>query len=272
MSVIGEAAAIVGITDVAVKSIRGLYDFLRAINDAPGDIALLRVHVKYIKDKLSDLEFLSGADARTVDEIKETGIATVINDCGTQCDEFEKLVGTWIKHDEKSWRDKIRVALNQSRIQKYKAVLWSAARELDSAVGILNLRINVSNRSPEQQAASMNQLKEEMVLWAVEADARRNSVPPPLVRIAQSDEDEAECVRKELEAGDTTLEEFIKRCKATAAALQATRLDQQIGMIQTGEEAFAQVGMPKESVEKVSRQHILDVITEKKGKSQIGIW
>ena len=139
MSVIGEAAAIIGITDVAVKSIKGLYEFLRAINDAPGDIVLIRVDVQGLQAKLSDLEFLSKADARTVDEIKETGIAEVINDCGTQCDELEKLVGKWIKHDEKSWRDKVRVALNQSRIQKYKAVLWSAARELDSAVNILNL-------------------------------------------------------------------------------------------------------------------------------------
>ena len=139
MSVIGEAAAIVGITDVAVKSINGLYDFLQAIDDAPKDIELLRVDVKDVQDKLSKLGFLSRADARTADEIKETGIVTVINDCGTQCDEFEKLVGEWIKHDDKSLRDKIRVALNQSRIQKYKAVLCSTARELDSAVGILTL-------------------------------------------------------------------------------------------------------------------------------------
>ncbi|KAI4958791.1 hypothetical protein J4E86_004397 [Alternaria arbusti] len=272
MSVIGEAAAIIGITDVAIKSIKGLYDFLRAIDDAPEEIALIRVDVKDLHAKLSSLEFLSKADARTVDEVKETGIAKVINDCGTQCDEFEKLVVKWIKHDDKSWRDKIRVALNQSRIQKYKGVLWSAARDLDSAVGILTLKINVSNRSPEQQAASINQLKEAMVSWAVEADARRNDVPPRLVAIAESDEDEAEYVQQELKAGDTALEKFIQRCKATTAHLQAVKLEQQIGDIHTGEEAYAQVGMPKESVEKVSRQHIGSVTTEKKGKSQIAIW
>ena len=105
MSVIGEAAAIIGITDVAIKSIKGLYDFLRAIDDAPEEIALIRVDVKDLHAKLSSLEFLSKADARTVDEVKETGIAKVINDCGTQCDEFEKLVVKWIKHDDKSWRD-----------------------------------------------------------------------------------------------------------------------------------------------------------------------
>jgi len=133
-------------------------------------------------------------------------------------------------------------------------------------------RINVSNRSPEQQAASMNQLKEAMVSWAVEADARRNDVPPRLVAIAESDEDEAEYVQKELKAGDTALEEFLQRCKTTASHLQAVKLDQQIGDIHTGEEAYAQVGMPKESVEKVSRHHVGDVTTEKKGRSQIGIW
>ncbi|KAI4620644.1 uncharacterized protein J4E87_006969 [Alternaria ethzedia] len=271
MSVIGEAAAIIGITDVAVKSIKGLYEFLRAIKDAPRDIVLIRVDVQGLQAKLSDLEFLSKADARTVDEVKETGIAKVINDCGTQCDEFEKLVGKWIKHDDKSWRDKLRVALNQSRIQKYKAVLWSAARELDSAVGILTL-INVSNRSPEQQAASMNQLGEELALLAVEADARRNDVPPRLVAIAESDEDEAEYVQQELKAGDTALEEFIQRCKATTAHLQAVKLDQQIGNIQTGEEGYAQVGMPLEAVEKVSRHHVGNVTTGKKGTSQIGIY
>jgi len=133
-------------------------------------------------------------------------------------------------------------------------------------------KINVSNRSPEQQAASINQLKEAMVSWAVEADARRNDVPPRLVAIAESDEDEAEYVQQELKAGDTALEKFIQRCKATTAHLQAVKLEQQIGDIHTGEEAYAQVGMPKESVEKVSRQHIGSVTTEKKGKSQIAIW
>jgi len=133
-------------------------------------------------------------------------------------------------------------------------------------------RINVSNRSPEQQAASMNQFKEALVLWAVEADARRNDVPPRLVAIAESDEDEAEYVQKELKAGDTALEEFIQRCKATTAHLQAVKLDQQIGNIQTGEEAYAQVGMPLEAVEKVSRHHVGNVTTGKKGTSQIGIY
>jgi hypothetical protein len=132
--------------------------------------------------------------------------------------------------------------------------------------------MNVSNRSPEQQAASINQLKEAMVSWAAEADAKRNDVPSHLVEIAQSDDDEAEYVQKELEAGNTALEEFMQRCKANAAQLQAVKLDQQIGTVRTGEEAHAQVGMPTDVVDKVSRQHILDVTTEKKGRTQVGIW
>jgi hypothetical protein len=139
MPVVGEAAAIIGVTDVALKSIKNLYDFLRAVDDAPGDIARVRVEVTALQAKLSSLEFLSKSDARTVDEIQETGIAKVINDCGVQCDEFRKLLAKWIKYDEKSWRDRVRVALNQSRLQKYQTVLWSAARQLDSAVGILTL-------------------------------------------------------------------------------------------------------------------------------------
>ena len=139
MSVVGEASAIIGIADVALKSIKSLYDLLQAIEDAPELIARVRIDVRDIQAKLKDLEFLSEADPRTVAEIGKTNIAKVIDDCGVQCDLFEKLLGKWIKHTEKSLRDRVRVALNQARIQKYRTVLWSAARELDSAVGILTL-------------------------------------------------------------------------------------------------------------------------------------
>jgi hypothetical protein len=74
MSGLGEAAAVIGITDVALRGIKGLYDFFQDLQDAREELPQIWNEVSYLQSNLSSLEFLSKADEDTLKEVRATGI------------------------------------------------------------------------------------------------------------------------------------------------------------------------------------------------------
>lgn len=133
------AAGIIGITDVALKSIKGLYDIVKAYKEVPDEIKRFQSEIASLQNNLAGLEFLETADEATREEVKKTGVADAINSCGQACDEFKKKLSQWLKHGDDGFRDKVRILKNRSSVKKFTAKMWTTARLLDSAVGILTL-------------------------------------------------------------------------------------------------------------------------------------
>lgn len=138
MSGIGEAAAIIGITSFAVQNIKDLHNFIQNVRDVE-QLENVRSEISSLQSQLSGLDFLAQADAKTLDEVKNTGVTQAINSCGDACAKFQKQLSTWVKHGPESVRDRIRLARNKAKIERLQSQMWTAARLLESAVGILTL-------------------------------------------------------------------------------------------------------------------------------------
>jgi predicted DNA-binding protein YlxM (UPF0122 family) len=139
MSGLEMAAGAIGITDVALKSIKGLYDVIQAYKEVPDKIKGFKSEIASLQNNLAGLKFLEIADEPTREEVTKTGVADAINSCGKACDEFKKKLDVWTKRGDDSFRDKVIIVRNRSSVQKYTAKIWTTARLLDSAIGILTL-------------------------------------------------------------------------------------------------------------------------------------
>jgi hypothetical protein len=147
MAGLAAAAGIIGITNVAIQSIKSLYDVVQSYRDVPSELERFRCELASLQGNLNGLQFLQQADEQTRAEVKETGVGQAINSCCEACDQFKLKLATWIKHGQDSFRDKVRILRNRKSIDKYSIKIWTTARLLDSAVGILNLSVQRSQRS-----------------------------------------------------------------------------------------------------------------------------
>lgn len=140
MAGIAEAASIIGITDFAVRSVQGLYGIVKDYRGVADEVEeRFRTEITCLQSSLSGLGFLTSADQQTHNEVKETGVAEAMNDCGESCAEFETKLSRWIKRGPDSFRDRVKVMRNKGAIGKYTSKVWTTARLLDTAVGILTL-------------------------------------------------------------------------------------------------------------------------------------
>jgi Fungal N-terminal domain of STAND proteins len=144
MSGLEVAAAVIGITDFALRGIKGLYDLFRDLQDAREKLPHIWNEVSYLQNNLSSLEFLSKADEDTLKEVKATGITQGMNDCGSACDKFVRQLTRWTKGGVDSFIGKLKFKLHSAQVEKTMTRLWATARMLDMTVGILTLYYNSS--------------------------------------------------------------------------------------------------------------------------------
>jgi hypothetical protein len=129
-----------------------------------------------------------------------------------------------------------------------------------------------ANRSANDKAVELDKLNQKVAAWKAITEQERTRVSIRLAALADSSDEDSELMTEELEEEDTVLNQFMSRCDKTATQLRAIKLNQTIKNIRTAEEAEVSVGMPSAVVDKVAKQSICDVETQKKAKAQIGIW
>lgn len=143
MSGLEIAAATVGITDAAIKSIKGLYDKVQEYRDAPEDVKCFRDEITGLQTNLSGLEFLNHANDNTKEQVRKIGLDQYMNSCGGACTQFEAKLAKWTKHDKgKSFRDRMNILRNKTAIQKFTSQVRNTARLVSLAVGILTLYVH----------------------------------------------------------------------------------------------------------------------------------
>jgi hypothetical protein len=143
MSGLEAAAAVIGITDVALRSVKGLYDFFQDLQDACESLPQIWSEISYLQTNLSSLEFLAKAGEDTLKDVKATGITQGINECGSACDKFTRQLTRWTKDGVDGLIGKLKFKLHSAQIEKNRARLWVTARMLDMTVGILTLYGNI---------------------------------------------------------------------------------------------------------------------------------
>jgi len=145
MSGLEAAAGVIGITDFALRGIKGLYDFFQDLQDARENLPQIWNEVSYLQNNVSSREFLSKADEDTLKEVRATGITQGMNDCGSACDKFIRQLTRWTKDGVESFIGKLKFKLHSAQIEKNRTRLWATARMLDMAVGILTLYDDISH-------------------------------------------------------------------------------------------------------------------------------
>lgn len=132
MSGLEIAAAVVGITDVAIRSILATYDFCRDIKDAPEAIAQLRSELGAVVQALSGLETLENASQDVQDAVTRVGLREAVTQCGDACSKLKKDLAKWTKSGDglvarlQFRRHREQVQVCQAQTEKAKTTITMA--------------------------------------------------------------------------------------------------------------------------------------------------
>lgn len=141
MACLADASAIIGITDVGLKGINLLYTYIQDLQNVPSTVQALREELELLCLNLSGLESLKDADAATQKEIKETGLFDALTKCDQSCQQLQKDFDTWTKRGLDSFRSKVQVRRNKTKIDGTVARIRNTQRILHCAVSILTLYV-----------------------------------------------------------------------------------------------------------------------------------
>ncbi|KAI9656948.1 MAG: hypothetical protein M1831_004496 [Alyxoria varia] len=114
-------AGAIGVADVALSSIKQLYDLLESIRGAHQAINATQQELDVVQETLASLK--SALDTRSAAEINIAAFETVVRSCADDCDQFRQRLVSWTSHssEEKiSLRDRVQVGfLSQRKITAF---------------------------------------------------------------------------------------------------------------------------------------------------------
>lgn len=139
MSGLETAAAVIGITDVAIKGITGLYDFIDDLRDAPQRVQQIQHQMLVLTQSLSGLTFLDSASEEVKKEVKSIGLPTAVNECGTACDAFRQDLEKWTKSGAVTLRSRLDVLRHKKKIDYYLAKIRTTKGTIVVAISVANL-------------------------------------------------------------------------------------------------------------------------------------
>ena len=133
------AAAVIGIADVAIRSILSFYDFVKDIEGAPDEIVRVRSETEALVICLSGLDFLQTTNQDIKDEVERIGIAESVELCGKACTEFEKDLKQWTKSGTQALSSKFKFVRHKAKVARYVAQICAAKGTVTLAVSIATL-------------------------------------------------------------------------------------------------------------------------------------
>jgi hypothetical protein len=139
MSGLETAAAVIGVTDVAIKGIVGLYEFIDGLRDAPKRVQTIQQQTLALTQSLEGLKFLDDASEEVKNEVKSIGLPTSVNECGAACDALRQDLEKWTKSGADKWWSRLDVLRHRKKIDYYLAKISTAKGTITVAVGVANL-------------------------------------------------------------------------------------------------------------------------------------
>ena len=131
------AAAVVGIADVAIRSILITYDFLKDMQEAPEAVARLRQETTAVVQSLQGLEFLKSANGKVQELVTRVGLAEAVNQCGVSCDGLNKNLAKWTSSGDG--------LVSKLQIVRHKAQVEKCCQQIRTAKGTIVLAVSIAS-------------------------------------------------------------------------------------------------------------------------------
>ncbi|PSN62962.1 hypothetical protein BS50DRAFT_591189 [Corynespora cassiicola Philippines] len=285
MSGLAEASAIIGIADVGLKGINLLYTYIKDLQSVPPTIEALHEELKLLQSSLLGLEDLPQADEATKSEVEQTGLSETLQKCNASCELLQQDLKVWTKRGLDSFRTKVLVRRNKTKIEGAVVRIRNTQRVLHCAVSILNLyaaailavACGVRLQISRGRTLSANEPNvQQVILWRSEAETERTdalAAAESLEDGADEDDVDAEVTAVELSKQADASGEFVALYDRIIPKLESIeQLKQQIGNTTTENGGKSQVGIPREVVHLVKSQTIGDTHTGENASSQVGIY
>jgi DNA-directed RNA polymerase subunit L len=136
-----------GITELAISSIEKLHNFINSLAEAKEVVQDIAASLEAIQHPLKALANLKIADSATSDaakkDLKETGVAEAVNQCGQACAEFTKKLERWTKHPNgKKFSLRVRLSIgvwNKEKIRTLRTRVESCRAIVQFAIGSTQL-------------------------------------------------------------------------------------------------------------------------------------
>ncbi|GAB1725526.1 hypothetical protein NU195Hw_g6404t1 [Hortaea werneckii] len=176
MSGLEVAAAVVGITDVAIRSILLSYDLLKDIQEAPEAVARLRQETATAVQSLHSLECLKSANREVQELVKQVGLAEAVNQCGASCDGLNKNLARWTSSGDG--------VVSKLQMVRHKAQVEKCCQQIRTAKGTVVLAVSVrslvmlaasSSNADDTKQNHVAQLEQEISRLQIEAQGERNA-------------------------------------------------------------------------------------------------
>jgi hypothetical protein len=145
MSGLEIAVAIIGVGDVAVRSILSFIDYLQQLHDAPEEVQKARHEIEAVVKNANGLDFLQNDSQPVKDKVLEIGLKEVVEDCGTACAELEKDLKERTKKGGVSGLvSKMKVTRHKAKFGTYTARIASTRSTVILAVTTAGLCVKES--------------------------------------------------------------------------------------------------------------------------------
>lgn len=126
MSGIEGIGAIIGVADVACRSIFGLYNFVRTLKDAPLEVQGILRETSALQLCLTELRVLETAGEETHAAIRRVGLSQVVNSCGEACGRLHNDLIKWKIHSSQTWNAKLQFRRHKKSIDSTLAEIGEA--------------------------------------------------------------------------------------------------------------------------------------------------
>ena len=134
-----ELAAVIGITEVALRSVSALYEFLKDLQDAPLEIERIKAEASTLERTLQYLSSLDAAYIELRDLSQRTGLAVAVNRCGDACHRLLQDLYRWTPNSKHTTISRIQFRLHKRTIENVKAEISATKQTTILALGVAQM-------------------------------------------------------------------------------------------------------------------------------------
>jgi hypothetical protein len=119
-----------GITDFAISSIGKLHELINSLAESKDLVQDIAANLEAVQRPLAALAEIKisdkGAYNAATEDLKKTGVAEAVNQCGQACAKFAEKLEQWTSHSKFSLRDRFSVGIwNKERIRTLRTRVQS---------------------------------------------------------------------------------------------------------------------------------------------------
>ncbi|KAI7204095.1 hypothetical protein D0869_01952 [Hortaea werneckii] len=263
MSGLEVAAAIVGVTDVAIRSILISYDLLKDLQEAPEAVARLRQETSAVAQSLQSLESLKTANGNVQELVKQVGLAEAVNQCGASCDGLNKNLAKWTSSGD-GLVSKLQMVRHKSQVEKCCQQIRTAKGTVVLSVSVASLAMLAASSSAadDKKRQQVGQLEQEISRLQVQVQGERDAAAQTALALQkriECDEDDLDAQvainesKQQLEACD----QLWANCLVAEDELHTlAKVDVTVGHMLADTQSQNYAGVPKDVLKKVAQAKV----------------